>query len=304
MILLLGPMADPVLANVASRIAARNGEMMIVDLESGNDLSWSTSRGQVSGRMLVGGRTIDASEIEAVYMRSFGRNSTTDEEKRGRVTALWEWAEGLPVLVVNRRRAVHTNMSKPYQQRLIAQYGFSVPKTLITMVPEAARAFYDECRERVIYKSVSAERSIVKRLTADDMPKLEQVRYCPLQLQELVPGIDIRVHTVGERVFASEIVADGLDYRYVGREGGSRTIRAVELPTDVQSRCLKLAASLDLALSGIDLRRTPDGEYYCFEVNTSPAFVFYENHTGQRIGDALADLLCAGRVYSSTVVSH
>ena len=304
MILLLGPMADSVLANVASRIAARNGEMVVVHPESGSDLSWSTADSRVNGRMLVGGRTIDASEVDGVYMRSFGHGSMTDEEKRGLVTALWEWAEGLPVLVVNRRRGVYTNLSKPYQQRLIAHQGFSVPKTLITMVPEAARAFYEACRERVIFKSISAERSIVKRLTADDLPKLEQVRYCPLQLQELIPGIDIRVHTVGERVFASEIVADGLDYRYVGREGGTRTIRAVELPTEVQSRCVKLAASLDLALSGIDLRRTPDGDYYCFEVNTSPAFVFYENHTGQRIGDALADLLCAGRAYSSAVSSN
>jgi glutathione synthase/RimK-type ligase-like ATP-grasp enzyme len=294
-------MADSVLANVATRIAARNGEMTVVHPESGADLSWSTSDGRTSGKMRVGGRTIDVSEIEAVYMRSFGYSSVPDEERRALVTALLEWADSLPALVVNRRRAVHTNMSKPYQQRLIAHNSFAVPKTLITMLPEAARAFYHECGERVIYKSISAERSIVKRLTTDDMPKLEQVRNCPVQLQELVPGIDVRVHTVGDRVFASEIVADGLDYRYVSREGGTRTIRAVELPMEIQARCVKLASSLDLALSGIDLRRTPDGEYYCFEVNTSPAFVFYENHTGQRIGDALADLLCAGRANSVTV---
>ena len=304
MILLLGPMADSVLANVASRIAARNGEMTVIHPESGCELSWSTSDGRVSGRMVIGGRSIDASEIDAVYMRSFGQGSMTDDERRLLVTTLFEWADSLPALIVNRRRGVHTNMSKPYQQRLIGRYGFSVPKTLITMSPEAARSFYEACHQRVIYKSISAERSIVKRLTAQDLPRLERVRYCPVQLQELVPGIDIRVHVVGERVFASEIVTEGLDYRYVNQEGGGRTIRAVELPVEIQARCVGLAASLGLILSGIDLRRTPDGEYYCFEVNTSPAFVFYENHTGQRIGDALADLLCAGRAYSATVSSH
>ena len=38
------------------------------------------------------------------------------------------------------------------------------PQTLVTMVPEEARRFYDECRGRVIYKSISAERSIVRPL--------------------------------------------------------------------------------------------------------------------------------------------
>ncbi|MGD9852191.1 MAG: hypothetical protein AB7T38_13075 [Nitrospirales bacterium] len=55
-----------------------------------------------------------------------------------------------------------------------------------------------------------------------------------------------------------------------------------------------MAKGLGLCLAGIDLRRTVDGHYYCFEVNISPAFTFYEHQTGQRIGDALVDLLWRG----------
>jgi D-alanine-D-alanine ligase-like ATP-grasp enzyme len=90
-------------------------------------------------------------------------------------------------------------------------------------------------------------------------------------------------------------VSDGADYRYAERDNKQRMMRAVELELDLQARCLNLANGLGLSLSGIDLRRTPAGAYYCFEVNTSPGFTFFENHTGQRIGDALADLLCTGR---------
>ena len=97
------------------------------------------------------------------------------------------------------------------------------------------------------------------------------------------------------RLFATEVLSDGADYRYAERENKQRTMRAVELEPGLQIRCLNLAKELGLSLSGIDLRRTPDGAYYCFEVNTSPGFTFFENYTGQRIGDALADLLCAGR---------
>jgi len=298
MILLMGPMADPVLANICARLAARNADLMLVHPESEGDswdITWSTEGGAMSDRFRIGDRTIHLSDIDSVYLRALGSHAASTPRERMIVTALWEFAESLPVLVVNRRQASHTNMSKPYQQRLIAQYGFQVPRTLVTMIPEEARMFYDECQGRVIYKSISAERSIVKPFTPEDFSRLEQIRYCPVQLQEMIPGTDLRIHTVGGRLFATEVLSDGADYRYAERENKQRTMRAVELEPGLQIRCLNLAKELGLSLSGIDLRRTPDGSYYCFEVNTSPGFTFFENYTGQRIGDALADLLCAGR---------
>jgi glutathione synthase/RimK-type ligase-like ATP-grasp enzyme len=259
------------------------------------DIAWSTERGAMADRLRIGNRTVHLSDIDSVYLRAIGSRAASTPRERMLATSLWEFAESLPMLVVNRRQASHTNMSKPYQQRLIAQYGFQVPRTLVTMVPEEARMFYDECQGRVIYKSISAERSIVKPFTPEDFSRLEQIRYCPVQLQEMIPGTDLRIHTVGGRLFATEVLSDGADYRYAERENKQRTMRAVELEPGLQIRCLNLAKELGLSLSGIDLRRTPDGAYYCFEVNTSPGFTFFENYTGQRIGDALADLLCAGR---------
>lgn len=261
----------------------------------GWDVAWSTDRGGVVDRLQFGDRVIHLADIESVYVRGIGGRAAATPRARMVVTSLWECIDSLPVLVTNRRQASHTNMSKPYQQQLIAQYGFQVPKTLVTMAPEEARAFYEECHGRVIYKSISAERSIVRPLTPDEFPRLEQIRYCPVQLQEMIPGADLRVHTVGDRLFATEVLSDGADYRYAERENKQRTMRAVELEPDLQARCLTMAKGLGLSLSGIDLRRTPGGAYYCFEVNTSPGFTFFENHTGQRIGDALADMLCAGR---------
>jgi len=258
-------------------------------------VAWSTDRGMVFDSLRIGKRTVHSSEIDAVYLRAMASRVPSTPSERMMVTSLWEFVESLPVLVVNRRLASHTNMSKPYQQQLIAQYGFRVPNTLVTMVPEEARAFYEECRGRAIYKSISADRSIVRPLIPEDFPRLDQIRYCPVQLQETIPGVDLRVHTVGDRVFATEVLSDGTDYRYAESDANYRSMRAVELDMDVQTRCLNLAKGLGLSLSGIDLRRTPGGDYYCFEVNTSPGFTFFENHTGQRIGDAVADLLCAGR---------
>ena len=46
-----------------------------------------------------------------------------------------------------------------------------------------------------------------------------------------------------------------------------------------------------LDFAGIDLRITPDGETYCFEVNPSPAYSAFEEATGQPISLALARYL-------------
>ena len=53
------------------------------------------------------------------------------------------------------------------------------------------------------------------------------------------------------------------------------------------------ARTLGLHFAGIDLRRAPDGRWFCFEVNPSPGFTYYEAHTGQPIADAVASYLAA-----------
>jgi glutathione synthase/RimK-type ligase-like ATP-grasp enzyme len=88
----------------------------------------------------------------------------------------------------------------------------------------------------------------------------------------------------------SEVV----DYRYAAREGGEVAMEPMALPPAVAEACLRLARRLDLLLAGIDLKETPEGEYYCFEVNPCPGFLYYEKHTGQPISLALAELLRAG----------
>jgi glutathione synthase/RimK-type ligase-like ATP-grasp enzyme len=52
-----------------------------------------------------------------------------------------------------------------------------------------------------------------------------------------------------------------------------------------------MAAGMGLNVAGIDLRCTPGGAWVCFEVNPSPAFVYYEKATGQPIAAAIAALL-------------
>ena len=186
-----------------------------------------------------------------------------------------------------------SNGSKPYQAQLIREHGFSVPATLVTNDPAAARRFHER-HHRVVYKSISGVRSIVRELGGEDGHRLELIRWCPVQFQEYVPGTDVRVHVVGRETFATRIVSDRVDYRYAGQDGGSTLLEEHQLSDGVAERCADLAADLDLPLAGIDLRITDGGRVVCFEVNPSPAFSYYESHTGQPIAAAVARLLLPG----------
>jgi glutathione synthase/RimK-type ligase-like ATP-grasp enzyme len=177
---------------------------------------------------------------------------------------------------------------------LVRQCGLLTPPTLVTNDPEAAHRFYEDCQGEVVYKSLSGIRSIVRRLGADQLARLSLLRHGPAQFQSFIPGENVRVHTVGAQLFATRVHSEAVDYRYASREGGNVEMEPTILPPDIAESCLRLARQLDLLLTGIDLKETPDGDYYCFEVNPCPGFLYYESYTGQPISKALADLLHYG----------
>jgi hypothetical protein len=205
-----------------------------------------------------------------------------------------QWAQITDACVVNRYGAMSSNFSKPYQAQLIAEHGFAVPETLVTNDPDLVRQFVAE-HGRAVYKSVSSERSIVQTIDDSDLARLDAIRWCPVQFQAFIDGTDIRVHTVGEQVFATAISSTATDYRYAHRQTGhAAAMEPYELPDDVAAHCVTLATALGLDLAGIDLRLTPDGQTICFEVNPSPVYSYYQAHTGQPIAAAIARHLTGG----------
>jgi glutathione synthase/RimK-type ligase-like ATP-grasp enzyme len=267
--------------------------------------------GEVAGNLRVGDQRIDLGEVTAAYLRPLeirrmpavaqaGANSAEERHALNVEDALISWAELTPARVLNRFSAMATNTSKPYQAALIRDCGFTVPETLITTDPEAIRELHARHGE-VIYKSVSGTRSIVSRLGPEQMTRLDDLHWCPTQFQEYIPGIDHRVHVVGEEVFACEIHSTADDFRYAARQGGATEMHACELPEECAARCRTLAAYLGLPFAGIDLRRTPDGDWCCFEVNPSPGFTYFQEATGQRIDEAVArDLMAPHPPYAQS----
>jgi len=109
----------------------------------------------------------------------------------------------------------------------------------------------------VIYKSISGVRSVVGQLGPDHEHRLDNLRWCPTQLQQYVAGTDWGVHVVGDALFACEICSRATDYRYAAHEGVGVELHPGTLLADCPDGCRRLAAALGLVGAGIDLRRTP-----------------------------------------------
>jgi hypothetical protein len=268
-------------------------------------MTLAVAGGEIAGHLLGDGVDVDLREVRGVYLRLMDDRLVPEVERlpeaspgRRRCRRVHEmllaWTEVSAARVVNRASAQLSNGSKPYQAQLIAACGFRVPRTLVTNDPELVVEFASRHR-RVVYKSTSGVRSIVTVLGHEDRRRLDLIRWCPVQFQEYVEGTDVRVHTIGERVFAARIHSPATDYRYARRQGAADPVlEPCRLDDDVSERCVLLSQRLGLEMAGIDLRLTPEGEAVCFEVNPSPAYSYYEQRTGLRIAEALAVHL-AGR---------
>jgi len=262
-------------------------------------LSFAVDRGQVRGELHIRGSRYLLSSFQAIYTRLMDDRSLPelqDEPEdsplrlvcRGLHEALNRWMEISPALVVNRCSSMGSNSSKPYQCQLIRRIGFLVPETLVTSNPDRVSEFR-ATHGRIIYKSISSVRSIVHTFEDSDLERIERIRWCPTQFQAYVEGTNIRVHVVGERVYATAINSNATDYRYAGKLlGVPASMSPTDLSDELAARCVKLARSLGLVFAGIDLKITRAHEVYCFEVNPSPAFSFYESNTGQAISEGLA----------------
>lgn len=296
MILLWGSMEDEPMALARTALERAGADLFFldharifaseVDCEAGGG-----SRGRCT--VADGEGSVDLGNVRAAYMRV---PSFLDyEEMQGRppddpvaVRAagfelqLMAWLDASEALVINRSDPSATNNSKPHQLTVIRQAGLRIPETFIANDVAAARGFL-AANPDSIYKSISGVRSIVHRVSDAHHGFMDDVAWCPTLFQRVVPGTNYRVHVVGGEVLALRVESDRLDYRY-----GSTTMVAAELPAEVAEKCRRLNSMLGLHFSGIDLMRTPEDEWYCFEVNPSPGYSYFETGSGQPISRALA----------------
>jgi hypothetical protein len=296
-VLVLGVASEPPVARLVGELERRGAAYLMADQRELADGHWQTwiEGGIVSGAVTLGGETIPLDAFTGVYTRMASWATVLGPDHGvgidPHVSTLHRhiecWLESTPIRVANRTTANDTNNSKPYQCMILHDY-FDVPATLVTNDPQAVVDFQAEFGQ-VIYKSISGERSIVSEFDSTDVDRLDLLATVPVQFQEKLSGFDVRVHVVGTAVFATRIDSGATDYRYDG--SGETKMTPFDLPDGLADACIAATGRLGLEISGIDLRFVEDGRVCCFEANPSPAYIVYEEETGQPISAALADRL-------------
>jgi len=181
---------------------------------------------------------------------------------------------------------------KTYQLQLIHTQGIRVPRTLVSNDPEAVQAFCAGLENRVIYKPVRGGAHTTRIQAGDLAPeRLKELRQAPVQFQEMIEGVDVRAYLIGDEIFAGEIrsknIGDTVDFR----ADPDAEIVPIQLPDAIATQCRQIAQFLGLVYTGIDIRRTPDGEHVFLEANPAPMFIHFEKQANYPISDRLVDLL-------------
>jgi glutathione synthase/RimK-type ligase-like ATP-grasp enzyme len=296
MILLWGLMEDSPLAAVAARLEANGLAWDFVDQRETLESSLSIQLGdKPHGQLVTPKSRHDISTISGIYWRQYDFEQVLGLEVNERGGEAWRRAaafeEAMTLLaehsdatVVNRPSAIGSNNSKPYQLELIRRVGLAVPETLISTEPDHVLDFWKK-HGAIIYKSISSCRSIVAQFKEQDVTSLSAITCCPTQFQQYIRGTDYRVHVIGEQVFAHEILCGEDDYRY----SSATQIGTASLPDIIAERCVRATRELGLDFAGVDLRRSDDGEWFCFEINPSPGFTYFDKEN--QVCDALAQYL-------------
>lgn len=306
MILLTGIPSEPPLAMVLSSADKENIPYILFNQREAQhcDIVLENTRQPDGGIIRLQEQEYRLEELQGVYLRLMdhrhlpeadtGRHPEVHKDKTNKIAVfhelLTEWMEVASCRVMNRASDMGSNMSKPYQAQIIKRCGFKTPVTLISNEPDTVRDFQRK-HKRVIYKSISSVRSIVVELDAVKLMNIDKLKHLPTQFQAYVPGNDIRVHVVGDVLFATEVLSEAVDYRYANRDGLDVNMKHVQLPLEVEAACYRLSKDLSLPLCGIDLRLTPENDYFCFEVNPSPGYSYYQGNTGQDISGGIARYL-------------
>ena len=255
-----------------------------------------------------GDRSISGKEVKSVwYRRNVAPNLPESLEPGTRefcereTRAFLDGAlEALPTQRwLSSPQAIWRAERKPYQLAVAAQIGFTIPRTIMTNDPTAARGLAQG--RRLVAKAVSSgyiagstgnQAIFTSALVPADLEDLDGLVLAPVTFQEKVEkSSDIRVTVVGDEVFAAEILSQGressrVDWR--ATDDPNLEHRPHELPSTLAYRCRHLVSYLGLSYGAIDFALKPDGTYVFLEINPNGEWLWLEDKLGLSISDRIA----------------
>jgi glutathione synthase/RimK-type ligase-like ATP-grasp enzyme len=251
---------------------------------------------------LADGRELCLCKVGAVWYRRIS-NYGFHPELSGETERLFAWSEANEAMLgvwysldcywMNPPTADEVSQRKIRQLQVARRLGLSVPDTLVTNQPDAARAFIDAHGVgnviRKAFRNIAQAPRETHLIRSEDLDLLDAVRYTPVIFQRFVPvERDLRVTIVEDDIFAAAVTSEkkyAADYR----PGlASARVEPCALPPYVAEKLVELMKIFNLRFGAIDLRVTPDGDYVFFEINPAGEYLFISERTEQPISSAIA----------------
>ncbi len=256
----------------------------------------------------INGRSIEPKEITSIWYRrpEALKSAQFDGSPEGKY-ALTEWTEFTECFFAHISRdkwmnhpAANAGASRKLEQLTTAiSFGFSVPDTLVTQVPDELKAFHQKHRGRIIVKPVSTgyvERptdekdSLVytNRVFEKHLEDLSDLSVCPAFFQQCIDKeYDVRITTVDDDVHAVALFAadESGSQRCDIRRNNMTDVRykSIELPAEVRNGIRSLMKHYGLRFSAIDMAVTTEGKWCFFEVNANGQWAWLDQCAGTNI---------------------
>lgn len=290
MILLMGEAEDPQVIRIAEELTEMDQPFLIFDSQlfpTQHRLSYRPVDNSM--HLQIGEQCLTQNDIRSLYWRTLSSpQSDNPIAIRDSSSLLRSFLHSLGKKSKNSAEAVRFHQEKPRQLADVSQLGIRIPDTYVGNDPKAIKAFCAR-HSKVIFKPVTGGdyAQIVSEAHLADEHLQSSLSQSPVTLQAYVEGTNIRSYVVGNSIFSAEIRSDAQDFR----TDEHAELIPFDVPEPIAHHARAICQTLGLAWSGIDWRRTPEGEYIFLEANPSPMFANFEKRTQLPIAKHLAQLL-------------
>ena len=279
MLLIVGGESDPNTQRIVDQSHIRDVEYMFWDTDNDDclQIAWDFDKPLLD----LGDTQVTPT---AIYLRwnVFGGQSEKNLAAFEMIQAYaFAWPE---VRLLNRKTIVDIN-NKSLNLRLAREFGFTIPKTLVMSNFSPLKTIPDP--ETKIAKPLGG--GAHTQSIADTTKHIEDGGTLPPQfIQELLPGENLRLFSVGGELSCFHLVTDQLDYR----EDSAVDVIQVAVPEELVAATNKLVAHKGFDYCALDFRcRSGFDDPIFLEINSFPMFVRFDDAGKNCIVNAILDFL-------------
>ena len=309
MILCVGLAADDTLRHTIAAIAGRGCSVDVIDmaqLSYSGTLSVPLNELGATTIELHGKRyRIDRYEAAFVRLHDISHAAPTEllvAKSAAIYRTLARVFTHARIPVINPPLRDRSNFSKLFHAAELASIaGWRTPRSCLTSDAAIARAFLASCTGGAIFKGASGAKTWATRYDQlQHETKLDLLASCPVLFQECIDGPDVRVHAVGDCLFAEMIISPTLDYRTT-RGNEYRAVESVQ--GEIRAGTLALQRQTKMPFLGVDFKiDRATGEWLFLEANPMPGYEGYDRRAGGAISEAIVAWLCSPSIPSPTTL--